>query len=365
MKGLTMRKKILVVGGLGFIGHHVAGELHALGHDVLTVDLETDYDFYDPIRHQKMIKLRRSRTADVPTVRQDIRDSVALGKIMDEFEPHTVIHLANVPIAGVVLRYPVKGADQIVTGTMSVLESARSTGVKRFTYISSSMVYGDWQTEAPDETHPCEPREPYGAMKLACEQQVRLYTLKYGLEHVIIRPTAVYGPTGNEAFVLTKFVDAAIRSATISIHGDQTKLDFSFVEDTAHGIVLAALSKNSGNETFNIARGSARLLTDAAEILRKISPNTTVEIQPRDAWYPKRGQLCIDKAASTLGYIPKFDIEEGLRVFFEFNRSHLFSPPRSGVHRARNPVPEGNQRDHPQRHSGRWSPDRVLRTPAS
>ncbi len=310
------RKRILVTGGLGFIGHRVVGMLVDLGATVEIIDSCTDYGVYEPTRHAANLAARIARVSNVRVHRFDVIDYNATLACFESFRPQTVIHLASVPIARVALERPLHVGTQLVEGTLTLLEASRHLGVNRFVYASSSMTYGDFETETVTETHRQHPLEIYGSLKLACEFIVRNYSTIHHVPHTIVRPTAVYGPTGNEAFVLTRFVRAAKERGRIKINGADTKLDFTFVDDTAMGIVLAATVDAAINETFNIACGCARLLIEAAKHLQRIAPGFDIEMAERDPLYPRRGTLGIDKARTLLGYEPSYTLERGLEEFY-------------------------------------------------
>jgi UDP-glucose 4-epimerase len=311
-----VNRRVLVAGGCGFIGHRVVGRLLEAGFDPHVIDICTDYGALDPHQHARNIETRKERMQGAPIHNIDICDHDSLANFCRELRPATVIHLASVPIAKVALERPLFAGKQLTLGTISLLDAARSAGVERFVYVSSSMVYGDFEAEAVDETHAQRPRDPYGSLKLAAEHLTRSYTIQHGLEHVIVRPTAVYGPTGNSSFVITKFVQAAKRGGVIRIQGDQTRLDFTFVDDAARGICLAATSPQAANETFNISFGQSRTLLDAAEHLKTLAAELKFEVVGADPLYPRRGTLSISKAQAIMGYRPEFSLERGLDEFY-------------------------------------------------
>ena len=308
-------KRVLVTGGCGFIGHRLVAECLNLGCEIAILDIATGYGVYDPIVHAGNLRSRRASMNAVSVESIDITDAPRVLGFFESFRPDTIIHLASVPIARLAVEQPLFVGAQMVHGTLALLEAARAVEVKRFVYASSSMTYGDFESDAIDETHRQRPREIYGSLKLACEHLVRNYTTLHGLAHTIIRPTAVYGPTGNEAFVLTRFVRAAKNGGCARVDGAETRLDFTFVDDTARGIALAANAAAAVNETFNIAYGQSRRLLDAAHILKSLSPSLEITVGERDALYPSRGTLNIDKARALLGFDPRYSLERGLEVF--------------------------------------------------
>lgn len=308
--------RVLVVGGCGFIGHRVTKLLLDRGMDVEVLDLCEPYQESDETgpAYEARLALRLALLNGVPVHRIDLCNEEAVLGAVETSKPSLVIHLASVPVAGLALQMPGYTASQMVTGTANLLEASRIIGVERFLYVSSSMVYGDFDCDPAPESHPTQCSDVYGNLKLASERLTLAYRGLHGMDCRAVRPMAVYGPTGNEQFVITKFVRAALDGRPIRINGEDTRLDLTFVEDTATGIILAALVPDVSGEVFNIAAGSPRSLVDAARILSDIVGHVDVTIEPREGHYPKRGGLDISKARRVLGFKPKFDLERGLRV---------------------------------------------------
>jgi nucleoside-diphosphate-sugar epimerase len=304
--------KCMVIGGCGFIGHNVSRMCHDMGLTIEVVDTCTHYGIYPPKEHEQKIMRRLSRMPDVPVHKIPIENEEAIDQVVGQFKPSTIIHLASIPVASLSISHPMMASNQMILGTVSILEAARKHGVKRVLYVSSSMVYGEFQSRVACEDHPKDPHDIYGNLKLASERLVRSYTKIHDLDHVIVRPSAVYGPTGNDTFVITKFVESAINNQKITIRGADTRLDFTYVEDAARGITMAALSDSSINQTFNITCGNSRKLTEVVEHLEKIVGKIEVEIDEPETAYPRRGTLDISRARNTFGYQPQFQLEDGL-----------------------------------------------------
>ena len=209
-----------------------------------------------------------------------------------------------------------------LVGTVNVLESIREVdSVKRFVYASSSMVYGDFERMPADEKHPTNPLDVYGGTKLSSEILTRVYSKQYGIKYTIIRPSAVYGPTDVNRRVTQIFVENALMGKPLALHnGGESKLDFTYVEDTANGFVLALRSKKAENEAFNITRGEGRSLKELAEIIQRLVPGTRIERKEasKDEKRPERGTLDISKARKLLGYKPQYSLEEGMKMYVEF-----------------------------------------------
>ena len=315
--------RYLVAGGCGFIGHRVSCALRDAGHEVRVVDTLTDYGLYESRDHLRRIEQRRVLMDGIGIDQVDLRDADGIEGLVRSFRPDCVVHLGNVPVASFAARRPAHAAELIVGGTMTLLESVRRFDVQRFVYVSSSMVYGEFTRDPIDEDHRCAPMEAYGTLKLSCEQLVRTYSDSHGFEHSIVRPSAVYGPTGNETFVLSKFLSSARTSGVIRVFGVETRLDFTFVDDAAYGILLAATVEKARGETFNIARGEARGLVEAANWIASRIPGTEVSVEMADPQSPKRGTMGIGKARALLGFEPRFSMEEGLDVVFASESSPL------------------------------------------
>ena len=312
--------KILLTGGLGFIGHTIVRKLEDTEHTPIIVDNKSDYDgAIDRVELEALMKERQSLfKTDVTTYFEDIVNAEALDKIIEIQKPDTIIHLAAFPRAKVVIQNPQLGCDVILKGLLNLLESCKKHNVKRFVFISSSMIYGDFDQDNNPETASTNPIEPYGIMKLCAENLVRNYNRLYGLEYSIVRPSAVYGPYDVVDRVLSKFIVKAKADETLSINGEGLALDFSYVDDVADGMILCATHPKAANETFNITRSSARTLVDAGNIIiNETNSNSELIVSENDGKYPKRGALDISKARDLLGFNPTVNIEEGLKQYID------------------------------------------------
>ena len=204
-----------------------------------------------------------------------------------------------------------------------LLESAKKHGVERFVYISSSMVYGDFEDQVLEDDV-CNPQGQYGIMKLAGEWLVKDYARRTGIEYVIIRPSAVYGPLDVEDRVISKFMTAAMQNQTLKVNGANETLDFTYVDDAADGIVSAATRIMSRNNTYNITKSHSVSLLEAAEMIVELVGSGTIEVADRDPNFPSRGALNIDRARTILGYDPKVDVREGIEQYFNWYKSSLY-----------------------------------------
>jgi UDP-glucose 4-epimerase len=307
--------KILVTGGLGFIGHNVVQLLKTMGHTVIIVDNKTTYGIIpqeelDYLLHERLFKIAPS-TVHVA----DISDQGSMEYIMRRHEIELVIHLASFPRQKVVNANPTLGSHTMSEGLLSLLEASVATGVRKFVYVSSSMVYGNFLEDTfdggVDEYHPTTPIGQYGIMKLAGEWLVKDYSRTKGLTYTILRPSAVYGPYDVEDRVVSKFLLAAMRGETIKVNGAKESLDFTHVSDAADGIATASLSENT-----NITRSQSRTLLEAAELAVQIAGQGHIQVNDRDDNFPSRGQLNISRAYNDFGFQPTVTIEEGFQQYY-------------------------------------------------
>ena len=310
--------KVLVTGGAGFIGHNVVHILESQGHECIVIDTCTDYGF---IPKEELTYLVDNRLKRIKSrIRSiDIRESTFVDTIFKTYEPEVVIHMASFPRQKVVEQNPVLASDVMSNGLINLLEKSKKYAVKKFVYISSSMVYGDFEADV-DETAQCNPIGQYGIMKFMGEKLVEDYSRRGCFDHIVIRPSAVYGEWDVEDRVVSKFMTKAMRGEILKVNGPDEVLDFTYVEDTAQGIVLAATKGSANGNIYNITRSEQRQwnLKDAAELAIKIAGQGSLEVAPRDLSFPKRGRLDISRAVRELGYTPQVNVEQGFQRYYDW-----------------------------------------------
>jgi nucleoside-diphosphate-sugar epimerase len=317
--------KILVTGAAGFIGHNVVRFLEKQDHEIFGLDNRTNYGFIPTDELEYLFKERARRVHTFPLV-GDIRDNDDIQQRVGMFGIKTIVHLASFPRQKVVEQNPALASEVMSTGLINLLEAAKTHKIKRFVYISSSMVYGDFENDV-NEDSPCSPIGQYGIMKYMGEQLVKDYARRYGFEYVIIRPSAVYGEYDVEDRVVSKFMLGAMRGETLRVKGANEVLDFTYVEDAAMGIAQATTSPATANKIYNITRSDKKLTTlrEAAEIALAIAGKGSIEVQDRDLSFPKRGRLNIDQAINDFGYSPTVNVEEGFRRYYDwFQKSYYW-----------------------------------------
>lgn len=321
--------KYFITGGDGFIGYHLTKILIDRGDEVVSYDAQKHYIPQTKSMWPFYVGYRASQleTKKIIRINGDCNDMRLLKKCLEVHRPDYVVHLAALPIASVSNKYPAEAKLNILDSTKNLLDSIRSLNfsIKKFTYISSSMVYGDFLRDrkgdivAATEDQPCNPLGTYGAMKLAGEVITKTYNEKFGLPYTIVRPSAVYGPTDSNRRVVEIFLNNALEGKPLVLdNGGIHFLDFTYVKDLAVGLVKVLDSKNSIGETFNITRGQGRSIAEMAQIIKEIIPETKIISKERKVYRPNRGSLDITKAKKVLGYNPIYSLEQGISDYYSF-----------------------------------------------
>ena len=310
------------------IGHNIVQRLMHRGDDTVIMDIQTDYGIIPHSELQYLMGERSKKINNHPVIYTDISASGPVDYAIARERPEVIIHCASFPRQKVVNANPAWGADVMMRGLINLLESAKKYQVRRFVYVSSSMVYGDFEDQVTEDS-PCNPQGQYGIMKLAGEWLVKDYARRCGFEYVIIRPSAVYGPLDVEDRVVAKFMIAAMNGGVLKVNGAGETLDFTYVDDAADGIVAAATLPQAANETFNITKSHSVTLLRAAMMIVKIVGNGSIECRDRDLDFPSRGALNIDKARNLLNYDPKIDVEEGFCAYYEWLDNSVYWSPKA------------------------------------
>ena len=315
--------KILVTGGKGFIGSKIVEMLSNDGHKVTVVD---NHDTYGIMTKEELYKLNQWRTRNwsaknVSMIPGDILDRLICLKAFS-YNPDIVIHLATYPRAKIVDNDPINGIPKVIGTTTNLLWHASQFGTKKFVYISSSMVYGDF-VDGMKEDGQTKPKNIYGEAKLTGERMVKLFAKRDGLNYNIIRPSGVYGPGDMPDRVVSKFFAKAMKNETITLHNGENKVDFTYRQDAARGIIQAALS-SVANVSFNITAGHATSLRTLAETIIDITGSESeVEDIGNHKLYPMRGTLDISRAKDLLDYKPKFSLREGLLSYYDWLQNKI------------------------------------------
>lgn len=333
-------RRIALVGGAGFIGHNIALQLKKLGAEVMVLDglqvnnlisfvpnsgSAQNQKLYSHFIHERFHMLE---LAEIPLVVQDARDYSALTRILANFKPDAVIHLAAVAHANRANKDPFTTFDHSLRTLENSLDFARQMDA-HFIFLSSSMVYGNFMGDSVGEDTPCDPLGIYAALKFAAEKIIIAYNQVFNLPYTIIRPSALYGERCVSRRVGQAFIENALRGIDLTVNGDGTdRLDFTYIGDFVQGVVRVLNSPASRNQTFNITYGEGRQINELAELVRQHFPSISIQHNPRDALMPERGTLRVDKARELLGYKPAFPIERGFGRYIEWYKQLAAANPR-------------------------------------
>jgi UDP-glucose 4-epimerase len=339
--------KILITGGLGSIGHNLVKKLEDIGYDIIITDTRTNYGIVPHLEINYLIeeRLKKIKTKNIHSI--DISDKNNIEKLFKNVQPDAVIHLASFPRQRIVNLNPTLGSKVMSEGLLNLLEVALKYKCTKFVYTSSSMVYGDFNNFV-EEGAICNPKGQYGIMKLAGEWLIRDYQRR-GIDHIILRPSAVYGPLDVEDRVVSKFLLSAIRGTTLKVNGINETLDFTYIDDVVNGIVQAFTSTNTKNKTYNLSRGQSRTLLSAAELAIKIAGKGFIEIKEKDIEFPSRGSLDISAARRDFNFNPTIDIEQGFEEYYNWITKSSYW--RSNLHF---PVKNEDKYSHENRFSNWW-----------
>ena len=330
MKVFNFMKKILITGGLGFIGSALAKRLIEKNYTNKCILVDNFGGYVNPSLNN-YYDYRKKRIDTLPKKkfvieRLDTKNFKALLNVVLKYLPDVIYHTAALPLAKLSNVNADEAKEGSVDSTINLIDAineikSKKRKLPRFIYISSSMVYGDFEKNIINEEDKKNPKEAYGVMKYSGEIITKGLCKLYNLPFSIIRPSAVYGPMDMNRRVTQIFIEAAINNKEIKVEGPNEKLDFTYIDDLVDGLILTASKKKAINQTFNITYGKGRKLIEFVNILKKYYPNLKVQIKPKDKSKPSRGTLSIKKAKKILGYNPKVNIEKGIKNYLNFIQS--------------------------------------------
>ncbi|NHX38171.1 MULTISPECIES: SDR family oxidoreductase [Haloarcula] len=316
--------QILVTGGSGFIGGHLAERFVRDGHDVVVVDnLESFYDL-DIKRHNNDIG--RETAEDAAGSYEFIEGNVCDNDFVAELvaDADYVYHQAAQAGVRPSVQNPRKYDEVNVDGTLDLLDACRDEGIERFVIASSSSVYGVPQYLPYDEQHPTTPVSPYGASKLAAERYACSYAEVYDLPTVALRYFTVYGPRMRPNMAISNFVSRCINGEPPIIYGDGTQTrDFTYIEDIIEANVTLLDEDAADGEAINIgSTDNIEIQTLAKEIRDQLAPDLELVYEDRHDADAEHTHADTSKAQDLLGYEADHTIREGVAKFVEWYREN-------------------------------------------
>jgi UDP-glucose 4-epimerase len=304
--------KILITGGAGFIGSHIADAYLAAGHEVTIVD-----------------DLSTGRMKNIPSraafVKADIRDREAVERLFGEGRFDAVNHHAAQMDVRRSVADPAHDASVNIIGVLTLLEAARAHGVRRVVFASSGgAIYGEQDVFPAPEEHPTRPISPYGVAKLTTERYLYYYDAVHGIRSVSLRYANVYGPRQNpegEAGVVAIFTGKMLRGEEPLINGPGTQTrDYVYVGDVARANLAALQVERTA--AYNIGTARETDVTTLFRALRPLTGSSAAERHgPAKAGEQLRSVLDVRRAAADLGWRPQVPLEEGLARTVEYFRA--------------------------------------------
>ena len=309
--------EVLLTGGCGFIGSHIAHKLVEDDFEVLIIDNLSRGD----------INRIRDIQENVEFKKIDLRNKDKLEEIFPRKDETIVIHTAAQVSVNKSIEDPCYDALNNIIGTLNILALSLKYNVIKFIHFSSAAIYGNPKYIPIDEEHPKNPISPYGISKLSSEYYSLTYDHLYGLKVVVLRPFNVYGPGQNPddpyAGVITIFVSRVLNDKPPIVFGGHQTRDLVNVKDVVFATMLA-IKENVHGEPFNIASGSEVSISELANIIIKAANKPNLKpiyesMRPGDI---ERSVANIDKAKKLLGYHPNVKLYEGIKEVVEWMKLH-------------------------------------------
>tara|TARA_B100000029_G_C17546540_1_gene948640 strand:- start:862 stop:1845 length:984 start_codon:yes stop_codon:yes gene_type:complete len=323
------KNRYIVTGAAGFIGYSLVKRLLSSENSILAIDNISPYYSQDLKRdriasleeHSKLLNLK---SENYHFHELDIRNFNAIDKIISEFKPHYICHLAAQAGVRYSIDNPLDSIDNNITPTLNLLESAKNNGVKDFIFASSSSVYGK-NLEMPftEKLNPTTPISVYASSKAACEAICHSYNHNYQIRFRILRFFTVYGPWGRPDMSYFLFTKSILNGKSIDVfnNGDMFR-DFTYIDDIVDGILLA-VHNPLDFEIINLGFGEPVKLGDFISTLEEIlgvqAEKNYLPIQPGDV---HKTWSDITKAQKILKYYPKINIKDGLSNFVDWYKEY-------------------------------------------
>ncbi len=327
-------EKVMLLGGSGFIGHHLALGLRKKNADVIVLDNLQINNIVSILGNLEISESKRKlyikfildrytlmREAGIKFSNIDGRDLNLLSTFFYDYKPTKVIHLAAISSAVIANKNPSLAYDIQINSLRNIIDLCKNNSslADQLVFLSSSTVYGDFKEDTVDETTRPKPRGVYANGKYIGERMVREAKTLYDLDYTIIRPSALYGIRCISGRVTQKFIENALSGNPLTLEGGGGGLlDFTHIDDLVEGIIRTLIYKEGRSKTFNITYGSARPISDLAKIIKKKLPQVILKEAPEAKLKPKRGTLNINRAKKLLNFIPNKPIEIGYSEFCDW-----------------------------------------------
>ena len=316
---------VLVTGGAGFIGGHLAEAFLEDGHDVTVLDAMDP--FYDLGIKEHTLDVHREaadrENVAYEFVEGDLRDADIVGDLVDGAD--AIYHQAAKAGVRPSVEAPREYDEVNVDGTLNILDAARKTDLERLVVASSSSVYGGREEYLPfSETDPTLPVSPYGASKLAAERYTCSYAEVYDIPAVALRYFTVYGPRMRPNMAISNFVSRCLNGDPPVVYGDGTQTrDFTYIDDVVDANRTLMSGDVGTGEAINIgSTDNIEIRTLATEIRDQLAPDLEIEYAERYDADADHTHADTTKAEELLGYDPDHTIREGVEAFVAWYREN-------------------------------------------
>ncbi len=308
---------ILITGGAGFIGSHLAEKLIHEKHQVTIID---NFDpFYDPLIKRKNLQSLIGNP-DFNLLEVDICDNEKLNQWFPK-EIDAIVHLAAKAGVRPSISDPISYQETNVVGTQNLLELTRKNEIKTFIFGSSSSVYGvNKKVPWKESDRVLEPISPYASTKVSSELLGHVYSHLYGIQFLALRFFTVYGPRQRPDLAIHKFFRMILNDEALTVYGDgSTYRDYTYVDDIVQGICQALRYKETNYEVINIGNSSTISLADLiSEIEMVVGKKAIVKRLPEQPGDVPKTYADITKAKELLDYEASTTIRQGLQNFYKW-----------------------------------------------
>ncbi len=316
--------RILVTGGAGFIGGHLAESFLEDGHEVTVLDSIEPFYAEGIKRHTLDIhrEVAGRRDVEYRFVEGDVRDLETVRDVVADAD--IVVHQAAQAGVRESVQNPRKVTDINVDGTVTLLEASRKADVTRVILASSSSVYGKPRSLPYVEDHPTEPVSPYGVTKLTQEHMARVYTELHDLSTVCLRYFTVYGPRMRPNMAISNFVSRCVNGEPPVIYGDgQQTRDFTYVTDVVDANRTLLEADAADGDVMNIGSSDTISIQQLAETVRdQLAPELEIVYESAREADAEHTHASVEKAGQLIGYEPSRAITEGVREFIEWYQAN-------------------------------------------
>ncbi|PLR77737.1 UDP-glucose 4-epimerase [Bacillus sp. V3-13] len=311
--------KVLVTGGAGFIGSHLAQRLMKEQHEVTIVD--NLHPYYSPDRKKQHLHNLQS-AGDFKFHDVDLLNSEETTALFERISPEAVIHLAALPGVAYSIMNPLEYVDYDIKATINVLEAAGKSNTSQLIFASSSSVYGNIHgTPCSEEMAKGNVISPYAASKYSAEAFCRVYEHLYGFPVKILRFFTVYGPWGRPDMAISLFIKKLLKSEEITVYGNGSARDFTYIDDIINGIYYA-LTRLDSSEVLNIGSGRPVSMDTLLNELKSFFPDMKIKREARRKGDVHSTWADITKAKMRLGYQPSVDFRTGIARTVEWAKQH-------------------------------------------